>query len=70
MITIREGAHWVIIHAGRVIDKTFPDRDSAEIWADCNIDDQMFDAPNSFSPALEYRDAPLLRVVGQDREAR
>jgi hypothetical protein len=70
MITCREGAHFVIVHAGRVIDQKFHDQESAERWADKNIDDQMFDTPNSFSPPLKYRDAPLLGIVGQDREAR
>jgi hypothetical protein len=70
MITCREGNYFVIVHAGRVIDQKFPDQESAEKWADDNIDDQMFDAPNSFSPPLKYRDAPLMGVVGQDREAR
>lgn len=70
MITVREGSHFVIIHAGRVIDEKIPDRESAESWADRNIDDQMFDEPNTFSPPLKYRDAPLMRVVGIDPEPR
>lgn len=70
MIVCREGAHFVIIHAGRVVDETFPDRESAERWGDHNIDDQMFDSPNYFSPPLKYRDAPLMRVVGVDPELR
>lgn len=70
MITVREGAHWVIVHAGRVIDASFPDRESAERWADSNIDDQMFDSPNELSPPLKYRDAPLMGVVGVDPEPR
>lgn len=70
MITCREGAHWIVVHAGRVIDEKFPDRESAEKWADCNIDDQMFDEPNTFSPPLRYRDAPRMQVIGQDIEAR
>lgn len=70
MITVREGAHWVIVHAGRVVDESFPDRAAAEKWADSNIDDQMFDAPNEFSPPLKYRDAPLVRVVGVPSEPR
>jgi hypothetical protein len=70
MITCREGSHWVVIHAGRVIDARFPDRASAEAWADNNIDDQMFDAPNHFSPPLVYRAAPLLVVAGTDPEPR
>lgn len=70
MITVREGAHFVIVHAGRVIDETFPDRESAEAWADANIDDQMFDKPNWFSPPLRYRDAPLMKVVGEESDPR
>ena len=70
MVTVREGNHFVIIHAGRVIDEVFPDRESAEYWADCNIDDQIFDEPNWLSPPLKYRDAPLMRVVGVDPEPR
>lgn len=70
MITVREGSHFVVVHAGRVIDEQFPDRESAEYWADCNIDDQMFDAPNWLSPPLKYRDAPLMRVVGEELDAR
>lgn len=45
-------------------------RDSAERWADANIDDQMFDGPNEWSPPLKYRDAPLMGVVGVDPEPR
>lgn len=70
MITVREGSHFVIAHAGRVIDEQFPDQESAERWADRNIDDQMFDEPNTFSPPLKYRSAPLMRVVGDKSEAR
>jgi hypothetical protein len=70
MITCREGSHFVVIHAGRVIDETFADRETAERWADDNIDDQMFDGPNWLSPPLRYRDAPLMRVVGIDPEPR
>ena len=70
MITCREGNHFIIIHAGRVIDEQFPDQASAEKWADCNIDDQMFDGPNTFSPPLRYRAAPRMQVVGDDLEAR
>ena len=70
MITCREGAHFVIVHAGRVIDEKFPDRESAERWADRNIDDQMFDEPNTFSPPLRYRDAPLMKVVGVPTDPR
>ncbi len=70
MIVVNEGKHFVVVHAGRVIDETFPDRESAESWADSNIDDQMFDTPNTFSPPLKYRDAPLLRVVGEELDAR
>ncbi len=70
MVTVREGSHFVIIHAGRVIDEVFSDRESAERWADCNIDDQMFDEPNWFSPPLKYREAPLIRVEGVDPDPR
>lgn len=70
MIIGREGNHYVIVHAGRIIDETFPDRDAAEKWADCNIDDQMFDAPNEWSPPLRYRDQPFMGVVGVDPEWR
>ena len=70
MITCREGNHFIVVHAGRVIDETLPDRESAERWADSNIDDQMFDEPNTLSPPLRYRAAPGLNVVGQDPEPR
>lgn len=70
MITCREGAHWVVVHAGRVIDEKFPDRDAAERWADSNVDDQMFDGPNTLAPPLKYRAAPLMRLVGTDPDPR
>jgi hypothetical protein len=70
MVVVREGNHYVIIHAGRVVDQSFDSMDEAESWADSNIDDQMFDGPNWFSEPLKYRDAPLMQVVGQPREAR
>ena len=68
MLTAKEGNRFVIIHAGKVIDESFDTREQAEAWADDNIDDQMFDTPNTFSPPLVYRDAPLMRVVGIDPE--
>ncbi len=70
MIVCREGEHYVVVHAGRVIDESFPDRDAAEYWADCNVDDQMFDGPNTLSPPLKYRAAPLMRVVGIETDPR
>jgi hypothetical protein len=70
MVVCREGSYFVIVHAGRVIDARFCDRESAERWGDHHVDDQMFDGPNEFSEPLVYRDAPLMRVVGVDPEPR
>jgi hypothetical protein len=50
-----ENGGFVIIHAGRVIDKAFRTEDEAWSWADEFIDDQFFDSPNDFSPPLVYR---------------
>lgn len=44
-----------IVHAGKVIDREFTSEDEAWTWADHNIDDQVFDAPNWFSEPLPYR---------------
>jgi hypothetical protein len=43
---------WRIIHAGREVAEDFESEDEAWAWADKNIDDQMFDAPNHYSPPL------------------
>jgi len=43
-----------VIHAGKFVKQTFETEAEAEYWMDCNIDDQMFDGPNWFSPPLEY----------------
>jgi hypothetical protein len=48
---------FVIIHAGRIIDKDFATKAEAEAWADANIDDQMFDKPNWFADPIKYRAA-------------
>ena len=45
---------WAIQHAGKIVAKRFTSEDEAWAWADRNIDDQVFDGPNDFSPALEY----------------
>lgn len=47
--------HFVIVHAGKEIDFSFASEAEAWAWADANIDDQMFDSPNDFSPPLTYR---------------
>lgn len=47
---------WVIIHAGREVDQDFDTENDAWKWADANIDDQVFDDPNSFTPTpIRYR---------------
>lgn len=63
MDIVREGQNFVIIHAGRAVDQTFPDAASALAWADLNIEDQVDDRPNSrdwfTGPAIPYRREPL-----------
>jgi hypothetical protein len=54
---------WAIAHAGRVIAKRFISEREAESWADSNIDDQVFDEPNSFSGPLEYEPDLIVRLV-------
>lgn len=46
--------HFVIRHAGRIVNEQFPNEDAAWNWADANIDDQVFDQPNSWSDPIEY----------------
>ena len=70
MVICQEGNHFVVIHAGKVIDESFSSREEAESWADSNVDDQMFDGPNTLAPPLKYRDTPLLRMVGIDPDPR
>lgn len=51
MDVVKEGAFFVIIHAGREIDVKFLSEDDAWRWADRNVDDQVFDEPNLFTPS-------------------
>lgn len=51
----RADGWWIIQHAGKEIDKDFSTDVEAYGWADENIDDQVFDSPNDFSPPLKYR---------------
>lgn len=45
-----------IIHAGRTVDAPdFATEDAAWAWADHNIDDQVFDGPNTLADPLRYR---------------
>jgi len=45
---------WRIRHAGKTISQPFSTEAAAESWADANIDDQMFDAPNWLADPLDY----------------
>jgi hypothetical protein len=54
-IVERDGKH-VIVHGGKTIKEKFKSEDDAWKWADRNIDDQMFDKPNTFSDPLVYDD--------------
>ncbi len=58
---------WAIAHAGKVVKKRFTSEDDAWSWADSNIDDQVFDEPNSFSPPLEYEPDLVVRLVRKDQ---
>ncbi|CDX26756.1 hypothetical protein MPL3356_60537 [Mesorhizobium plurifarium] len=58
MTVERRGDHFVIVHAGRDVDFSFATEGEAWKWADANIDDQVFDTPNCFSPPLNYRQTP------------
>jgi hypothetical protein len=50
---------YVIIHAGREVDKDFDTEGEAWHWADANIDDQVFDDPNWFTDKpISYRTPP------------
>ena len=60
---------WRIAHAGKVIAQPFATEAEANTWADCNIDDQMFDTPNSFMPPLEYDPDLVSRRVTKSGEA-
>lgn len=46
---------WIIMHAGKEVSEVFETERAAYSWADKNIDDQVFDDPNSFSPPITYR---------------
>ena len=48
---------FVIVHAGKVVDRDFATEADAWSWADHNIDDQMFDTPNWLADPLKYRAA-------------
>lgn len=54
---------WAITHAGRVIAKRFTSYDEADRWADYNIDDQVFDGPNTLMSPLEYEPDLIVRKV-------
>lgn len=45
---------WGIVHAGRFLVQNFDTKEEAEDWELVNVDDQMFDSPNSLSAPLEY----------------
>jgi hypothetical protein len=46
-----------IIHGGREVETPpFNTEADAWAWADRNIDDQMFDSPNTLAPPLKYLD--------------
>lgn len=48
--------YYVILHAGREVDAPpFATEDAAWSWADHNVDDQVFDDPNTLSEPLKYR---------------
>ncbi len=58
---------WAIAHAGNVVAKRFTSESAAWEWADMNIDDQVFDAPNHFSPPLDYEPDLIVRLVRKER---
>lgn len=59
----RADGRWIIIHAAREIAKDFDSAESAWLWADENVDDQVLCTPNRLSAPLEYRSpAPDLRT--------
>lgn len=45
---------WYIRHGRGIIDQTFNSEDEAYLWANENIDDQVFDGPNTLCPPLKY----------------
>jgi hypothetical protein len=47
---------WMIIHAGKFVNRTFETEEAAWTWADSNIDDQVFDGPNCLAPPIVYVD--------------
>lgn len=53
-----ERGKWVIIHNGREVDRDFDTEGEAWKWADHNIDDQVFDGPNTKEP-IPYRTPPM-----------
>ena len=44
-----------IVHAGQTVDTYFDSKSDAWNWADSNIDDQLYDTPNTISPPLVYK---------------
>lgn len=46
---------WIIMHGGKEVVENFESENAAYSWADRNIDDQVFDEPNWFSPPIAYR---------------
>ena len=54
MNIVNYGNGWIILHANKIIDQTFDSEEQAWTWADDNIDDQVFDSPNTLSPPLRY----------------
>lgn len=56
IIKKKPNGKWGIIHSHRWLVQDFETETEAEGWADGNIDDQMFDGPNTFSPPLQYED--------------
>ena len=54
-ITRSDSGGFVIIHAGKIVDRSFASEAEAWSWADEHIDDQVFDGPNDFSPPITYR---------------
>lgn len=55
-IVERSPGQFEIIHAGKTVDApNFTTEAEAWSWADANIDDQMFDSPNTLADPLRYR---------------
>lgn len=50
---------WRIKHAGKEVVPDFATEAEAWRWADANVDDQVFDGPNNWSPALRYLEGTI-----------